>query len=60
MKYVIKCNDYLIKVLKNSNGLIFWKNFLAIHKKIESNLIYFSNLDSEKDWGKKEMRIIND
>ena len=55
-----ECNDYFIKVLKSSNGLIFWKNFLAIYKKIRNNLIYFSNLDSEKDWGKKEMRIINE
>ena len=55
-----ECNNYLINVLKNSNALIFWNNLIAICKKVEENLLYFSKLDSEKNWGKKEMRIINE
>lgn len=55
----IECQDYLVNELKNSFGLIFWKNYLIVCSKLEKGLENFSKLNSEKDWGKKEMKIIH-
>jgi hypothetical protein len=51
----IICRDYLIKELKKSQGLFFWKNYLNICKKLKSDL---KTLKSKEDWVKKEMKII--
>ena len=52
--------DYFIEILEKSNGLFFWKNYLNTCKQLEEDLKYFSELDYKKQWGKKEMVIIND
>ena len=56
----IETVDYFIEILEKSNGLFFWKNYLNIYKQLEEDLKYFSELDYKKQWGKKEMIIIND
>ena len=53
----VECRDFLKNKLKSSEGLIFWKNYLNICKKLEGNL---KKLKSKNNvWGKKEMKIIN-
>ena len=49
--------DYLINQLKNSQGVIFYKNYFKICKQLENDLEYFSKLKSNDAWGKKEMII---
>ena len=52
----VECRDFLKNKLKSSEGLIFWKNYLNICKKLEGNL---KKLKSKNNvWGKKEMKII--
>ena len=53
-----ECKDYLINELKNSQGVIFYKNYFKICKQLENDLDYFSKLKSEDAWGKKEMIIL--
>ena len=52
-----ECKEYLINQLKNSHGVIFYKNYFKMCKQLENDLKYFSNLKSEDAWGKKEMII---
>ena len=53
----IECRDYLKNELKKTEGLIFWKNYLNICKKLEGIL---KKLKSKNNvWGKKEMKIIS-
>ena len=52
--------DYIINIIEKSNGLFFLKNYLNIYKKLEKDLKIFSELDSNKYWGKKEMIIIKE
>ena len=52
-----ECKEYLINQLKNSQGVIFYKNYFKICKQLENDLKYFSKLNSEDAWGKKEMII---
>ena len=56
----IETIDYFIKILENSNGLFFWKNYLNICQQLEKDLKFFSELDYNKHWGNKEMIIIDD
>ena len=53
----IECRDYLIKVLEDSKGIFFWKNYLNACKKLNKNLELLKS--KEKDWCEKEMKIIN-
>ena len=55
-----ECKDYLINQLKNSHGVIFYKNYFQICKQLENDLKYFSKLKSEDVWGKKEMIIFEE
>lgn len=55
-----ECEDILINELNDSQGVIFWKNYMNICKQLEKDLKYFSKLKSEKVWGKKEMIIIEE
>ena len=51
----IECRDYLIKQLKDSQGLIFWKNYLNNCKKLKTELETFI---SNNNWGKYQMKLI--
>ena len=51
----VECRDYLIKELQDSQGLIFWKNYLNVCKKLKSDL---EILKSKEDWVKNEIKII--
>ena len=55
-----ECQEYLINQLKNSEGVIFYKNYMKICKQLEKDLENFSNKDTQKDWGKKEMIVIEE
>ena len=55
-----ECKDYIINQLKISNGVIFYKNYFKICKQLENDLEYYSKLNSEDAWGKKEMIIIEE
>ena len=55
-----ECKDYLINHLKNSHGLVFYKNYFKICKQLENDLQYFSKLKPEDAWGKKEMIIFEE
>ena len=55
-----ECKDYLINQLKISHGVIFYKNYFKICKQLENDLEYYSKLNSEDAWGKKEMIIIEE
>ena len=56
----IECIKYFTKILKKSNGLIFWKNYLNICIRLEKVLKYYSEEENMDKLGKKEMRIINE
>ena len=53
----IECRDYLIKVLEDSKGIFFWKNYLNACKKLNKNLKLLKS--KEDNWCKYEMKIIN-
>ena len=55
-----ECQEYLINQLNNSEGVIFFKNYMKICKQLKKDLKNFSNKDTEKDWGKKEIIIIDE
>ena len=55
-----ECQEYLINLLRESEGVIFVRNYMKICKQLEKDLESFSNLSSEDDWGKKEIILIEE
>ena len=55
-----ECQEYLINLLRESEGVIFFRNYMKICKQLEKDLESFSNLSSEDDWGKKEIILIEE
>ena len=54
------CINYLAEQLKRTNGLIFWLHYLNICEKLLDDLGNYSKMDSEKDWGKKQIKTIKE
>ena len=53
----IECRNYLIKVLEDSKGIFYWKNYLNSCIKLNKNLELLKS--KEGNWCKFEMKIIN-
>ena len=53
----IECRNYLIKVLEDSKGIFYWKNYLNSCIKLNKNLELLKS--KEDNWCKFEMKIIN-
>ena len=53
----LSCINYLREQLLKTNGLIFWMHYLKICEKLLEDLKNLSEMDPEKDWGKKEIII---
>ena len=52
--------DFLMNFLGETNGLFFYQNYLTICQKLEKDLKYFSELNYEDSWGKKNMIIVKE
>ena len=55
----IECRDYLIEVLKKSQGIIFWKNYLNNCRSLKNDLKILKEKTND-DWGKNEMKVISE